>query len=107
MEIKKLKDFFRGWIIGNFEPSLFKTKDFEVGIIVHKKGEKWPVHYHKLAIEYNVLIFGKMKINGVDISAGDIFIIEKNEISDSQFIEDCTILCLKVPSVIGDKYEVL
>lgn len=33
-EIKKfdLESMFKGWFIGNFEPSLFKTNDVEVGI---------------------------------------------------------------------------
>ena len=32
MIVGKLSDTHRGWVIGDFEPSLLKTKDFEVGI---------------------------------------------------------------------------
>jgi hypothetical protein len=47
MIVSDIKDMFRGWFIGNFEPAIFKSKDFEVGILFHSKGEKWPKHYHK------------------------------------------------------------
>lgn len=106
MKKYKVKDFTRGWLIGDFEPCIMRTKDFEVGILLHKKGEDWPKHYHKIADEHNVLISGKMEINGTHFEAGDIFTIEKGEVSKPTFHEDCMILVIKVPSVIGDKYEV-
>ena len=39
MIVGKLSDTTRGWVIGDFEPSLLKTKDFEVGILTHLKDE--------------------------------------------------------------------
>ena len=42
---------WRGWFIGDFEPSVLKTKDFEVGVLVHPKGEKWPAHFHPVCTE--------------------------------------------------------
>jgi len=42
-----LKNMFRGWFVGNFEPSIYKTDQFEVGVLFHSKGEKWPNHFHK------------------------------------------------------------
>ena len=106
MIVDDIKKMFRGWFIGNFEPAIFKTDQFEVGILFHPKGEKWPKHYHKEAIEINVIISGKMMINGKLLSSGNIFLIEKNEIAEPDFLEDCTIVCVKTPSVPGDKYEV-
>lgn len=106
MIIKRIEDFTRGWLIGDFEPSLIRTKDFEVGILTHKKDEVWPKHYHKLADEYNVLVKGKMNVNGVELNTGDVFVIEKNEVAEPKFLEDCTVLVIKIPSVMGDKYEV-
>lgn len=106
MIIKKIEDFYRGWLVGDFEPSLIRTKDIEFGILTHKKDEVWPKHVHMLADEYNVLIEGRMTVNGQDINKGDIFIIEKGEPAEPKFLEDCKVLVIKVPSVIGDKYEV-
>lgn len=94
----------RGWIVGDFEPSILRTKAFEVGILSHKKGEMWEEHHHKIATEYNVLIAGKMTLNNTMISEGDIFIIYPNESAVPEFIEDCVVVCMKVPSIIGDKY---
>ena len=96
----------RGWFIGNFDPSILKTDLFEVGLLTHKKGEIWPRHYHIIATEYNLLISGSMTICGRTIEPGTIFVLEPNEVADPIFHEDCRVLCVKVPSVKADKYEV-
>ena len=106
MKIHKLNSMVRGWFIGDFEPSILRTKDFEVGILDHKKGEAWPVHYHKEAVEYNVLLEGKMMVRDKIISAGDIFIFDAYEVADPVFLEDCKVVCIKCPSLPNDKYEV-
>ncbi len=98
---------FRGWFIGNFEPSALKTDQFEVGVLTHKKGEHWPEHYHKKAIEINLLVEGHMIIQEQELKSGDIFTMLPQEIADPIFLEDCTVVVIKVPSVPGDKYEVL
>lgn len=107
MKRHKLEDFWRGWIIGNFEPSLLKTEAFEVGVLTHKKGEVWPKHYHKVGTEFNVLLEGKMIIQGQEINKHDVFVFEPNEVADPEFLEDCVVVCIKTPSLPGDKYEVL
>ena len=106
MKVGKLSNHNRGWIIGDFENSLVRTKDFEVCVRVHPKGEVWPAHTHKIATEYNVLISGSMSMCGVELESGDTFIVEPNEIADPIFHEDCTIVCVKTPSVPTDKYIV-
>lgn len=104
MKVGKLSDTYRGWVIGDFDPSLLRTKEFEVGILKHPKGEKWPAHYHKIATEYNVLISGSMRLCDVELNEGDTFILEPYEIADPTFHTDCTIVCIKVPSNTNDKY---
>lgn len=107
MNITNIKDYVRGWFIGNFNPSVLKTDQFEVGLLTHKKGEHWAEHYHKIATEYNVLVEGSMSVNGIHIRKGDVFVIQPNESSCPVFHEDCIVLCVKNPSIIGDKYEVV
>ena len=107
MKKHNLSDFWRGWFIGNFEPSLLKTDQFEVSILKHAKGEQWAKHYHAIATEYNVLLKGSMKINGELMIEGDVFVIEPGEAAEPEFLEDCTLVCVKTPSLPGDKYEVL
>ena len=106
MELYNLEDFWRGWFIGDFEPSVLRTKDFEVGSVIHKKGEHWPAHFHRESDEYNLLVSGEMIICGHKISSGAVFVIRKNEVANPEFLEDCKVVVIKVPSVIGDKYEV-
>lgn len=105
MQTYKITDFKRGWFIGNFDPSIVKTEQFEVGLLTHKQGEHWPKHYHAIATEYNLLVSGSMIIKETTIEPGTIFILEPNEIADPVFLEDCTVMCIKMPSVPGDKYE--
>lgn len=102
-----IQDFWRGWFIGNFEPSVLKTDQFEVGVLHHAKGEIWPAHYHQVGTEYNVLLEGKMFVGNQTINKGDVFIFEPGEVAAPEFLEDCTVLCIKTPSIPGDKYEVL
>ena len=106
MNVSKISDYVRGWFIGNFEPSILKTKYFEVGLLTHKKGEYWAPHYHKESIEYNVLISGRMLVQEKELNSGDVFVFQKGEIADPIFIEDCTLVVVKVPSIPSDKFEV-
>lgn len=106
MEIKRIENMKGGWFIGNFDPSVFRTPDFEVGYKLHTKGEQWPVHYHQKATEITYLIRGKMKIQNKVLTSGDIFTIFPGEIADPVFLEDCEVIIVKMPSVIGDKHIV-
>lgn len=106
MKISNLNEMTRGWFIGNFEPTAFATEDFEVGVLTHNKGEEWPAHYHKETFEINVLLSGKMMVQGKVINPNEIFIFNPYEVSDPVFLEDCKVLCVKTKSVPGDKYEV-
>ncbi len=96
----------KGWFIGDFEPSVIRTADFEVGVLERPAGLERPKHYHKEAIEISVLIEGSAKINGEEITVGDIFILDKNEVVDAEFHEPSRLVVVKLPSVMGDKYLV-
>lgn len=104
MEINRIENMKGGWFVGDFEPSVFKTDLFEVCYKFHEKGEKWDTHYHKIGTEINYLVKGKMIIQDKELNEGDIFILKPYEISNPEFIEDCTVLIIKTPSVAGDKY---
>ena len=106
MDIIKMKTMLGGWFIGNFEPSAYKTDQFEVCYKHHYKGEKWDSHYHKESTEINYLVNGKMIIQNKELNTGDIFILKPYEIADPVFIEDCTVLIVKTPSVPKDKYMI-
>lgn len=106
MKIYKETSMHRGWFIGNFEPSVLKTPEFEIGVLRHKKDEYWQAHYHKESVEYNYLIEGSMIIQGQQLEPGDIFVLDKYEVADPIFVTDCTVVVVKTPSNPKDKYMV-
>mgnify|MGYP001585026630 FL=1 len=93
--------------MGDFVPSVCQTPLFEVAIKQHKQDEQWDRHYQKVATEYNVLIKGLMEIEldekSLSIWPGDIFIFEPGEVAKPHFLTNCTVVCVKVPSIPGDK----
>jgi quercetin dioxygenase-like cupin family protein len=106
MKLHKLKDMFRGWVVGNFEPSLYKTDDVEVAVKNYKAGDKEEKHYHKIATEITIISDGKVLMNGTLYSSGDIITIEPGEATDFQALEDTITTVVKIPCVKDDKYIV-
>jgi quercetin dioxygenase-like cupin family protein len=104
MTVSKLKDFTKGWIIGDFEPSLYKSKDTEVGVRLYAAGDVEKPHFHKVATEFTVIVSGKFKLNDNIYSEGDIITIEPDEISYFSCLESGKTVVVKIPSVPGDKY---
>lgn len=108
MKLFKLARMQGGWYAGNFAPTAFHSHEFEAGLKQHKQGEEWPRHYHERATEINLLVRGFMIIHGDEkstpITPGDIFVIEKREKAKPEFLSDCTIHVIKVPSIPGDKF---
>lgn len=106
MEIHRIESFKAGWFLGFFEPSLLKTRNFEAGWRLHVKDEIWPAHLHKISDEFNFLISGTMTIQDTALNKGDVFVIRKGEIANPQFLTNCEVFTIKVPSCPGDKYEI-
>ena len=107
MKIDKLEKMFKGWFIGNFEPTLLRTNDVEVAVKSYKKGDYEAKHYHKLATEFTVIISGRVKMNGVEYGKGDIIVMEPNEATDFECLEDGTQnVVVKIPGANNDKYLV-
>lgn len=101
----KLKDYTKGWIVGNFEPSLFKTDVLEIAIKKYKSGEKETKHFHKIATEYTIVIFGTIKMLNTFYYEGDVVVVQPNVNNEFECIDDATLLVVKTPSITGDKYE--
>ena len=90
--------------VDEFKPSFFKSSLYEIEILKYKLGEKHIFYYHKISSEINLLLKGKMKINGCNIYTTQIFIYEPKQIICREFLEDCEILCIKIPSINDDNY---
>ena len=106
MKSYKIEDYFRGWFVGNFEPTILKTNDVEVAYKSYKKGEFEPKHYHKIATELTMVTKGIVKINGKEYYKGDIIVMEPGDISDFSVIEDAENVVVKIPGANNDKYGV-
>lgn len=104
MKVAKLEDMVKGWFVGNFDPTLIKTNDVEVAVKEYKKGDYEEKHYHKIATEITVIVSGKVKMNGIEYSKGDIIVIEPNEATDFEALEDTVNTVVKFPGANDDKY---
>lgn len=107
MRIAKLQDMVKGWFIGNFEPSLYRTIDVEVAVKTYKAGDSEGRHYHKIATEFSVVISGRVRMNGIEYGPGEIVVMEPGESTDFECLEDGTVnVVVKLPGACGDKYVV-
>ena len=105
MKVFNLDSMKRGWFVGNFEPSVYKTEEFEVAVKRYKKGEHEKSHYHKIATEITAIISGKVRMNGKNYKNGEIIVINPGEYTDFEFLEDGTItVVVKIPGANDDKY---
>jgi quercetin dioxygenase-like cupin family protein len=106
MKKDNLNDFTKGWVIGNFEPNVHQTNNFEVAVKNYKAGDYEEKHYHKIATEWTIISKGKVEMNGIEYSEGDVITIEPGEATDFKVLEDTTTTVIKIPCVTGDKYLV-
>jgi len=104
MKIANLSDMIKGWFVGNFEPTVLKTNDVEVAVKRYKKGEYEERHFHKIATEITVIVEGKVKMNDKIYKKDDIVIIEPNEDTDFEVLEDTVTVVVKYPGANNDKY---
>ena len=106
MKKTKLSGMKGGWFIGNFQPSVYKTSEFEVAVKYYNAGDVEDIHYHKIATEFTVVLSGKVIINDEIISSGTIVELEPGETSAFRVIQDAVTVVVKLPSVLGDKYKI-
>jgi|ERR1019366_183448 quercetin dioxygenase-like cupin family protein len=107
MKIAHIKDFTNGWFIGDFEPSLLKTPQFEVAHHFYPTGFIGTPHTHKIATEYNYIVNGRISVDGNILKTGDIFIYEPGDIADVKFLDDTNLIIVKTPSIPNDKYNII
>ena len=105
MKIARLEDMCKGWFIGNFEPSLYKTNDVEVAVKVYKAGDYGAAHYHKIGTEFTAVISGRVRMGNTEYQAGDIIMIEPGEITDFTALTDVVNVVVKLPGANHVKYN--
>ncbi len=106
MRTANIKDFTKGWILGDFSPSFFRNPFFELGHHCHKAGEPTTPHVHKVTTELNYIVRGELIASGKTLKAGDMWTYEANEVSDVTFLTDVELIVIRWPSIPSDKYIV-
>ena len=104
MRTAKLKDMVRGWFVGNFEPTLYRTNDVEVGVKEYVAGDFEEAHYHKIATEITVVLSGKIKMCDKVLNVGDIIILEPGDVTSFEALTDAVLTVVKLPGANNDKY---
>lgn len=99
----RIENFFRGWIIGNFTPTLFQSEEVEVGVKFFNAGDIEGMHYQKKATEISVLMTGACRIGSLEMLPGDIAVIPPMESADFISHVESTLVVIKFPSEPNDK----
>jgi len=100
------QDFVRGWVVGAFKNPILQTEKFEVCIKRFKAGETEKLHYHKLTTEITIVISGVVKMCGQRLISNDIIVLEPNEITSFECVEDAVTCAIRNGSFPHDKYEI-
>lgn len=98
-----LNEFTKGWLVGDFLPAIIQSKDIEVGVKYYKSGDKESRHVHNFVDEYTIILSGKVKMNEVEYSSGEIVYVEKGTSTDFLCVDDSITLVIKTPSIPADK----
>lgn len=103
MIINNLDDFHKGWFVGNFNPSLFSNDNFEVSVKYFKAGDLEPSHKQLVATEITVVVSGKIRMRDLILNEGQMVTIPPGEFADFEALTECSLVCLKYPSIPNDK----
>lgn len=106
MQKARLEDFHGGWFLGNFIPSMLTTGDFEIGLKRFSRGDREPLHYQQMAVEFTLVVSGRISMGGIEVGPNEILRIDPGERADFLALEDCVVVAVKAPSIPNDKFEV-
>ena len=100
----KLSDMQGGWIVGNFDPTVIRSPDFEVAVKNYPAGAIESAHHHKVAEEVTLIASGKARMCGRVFEAGDIIHLAPGESTGFEALAPTITVVVKRPSVPNDKY---
>jgi anti-sigma factor ChrR (cupin superfamily) len=106
VRIDRLEDMKRGWFVGNFEPTAYRTDEVEVAVKHYDAGDAEERHVHRVATELTAVIQGTVQMDGHELGAGDVITLDPGEPSDFLALTDAVVVAVKLPAVPGDKYLV-
>jgi quercetin dioxygenase-like cupin family protein len=94
----------KGWFVGDFEPSAYKTAACEVAVKKYIAGDSEPKHFHKVADEVTLILSGRVIMNNSEYISGQIIVIKAGEATDFFAIEDSITVVVKTHSCVNDKF---
>lgn len=105
MKTGHLNDMVKGWFVGNFEPTFYKTNECEVAVKSYKKGDQEGKHYHKIATEITVVVKGRVRMFDQIFHEGDMVVVEPGDTTAFEALDDTVNVVVKIPGANSDKYE--
>lgn len=106
MKKYNLSDMKNGWFVGDFVPTIYKTKDVEVAIKSYQANDREDAHYHKIATEITVITKGRVIMFGQEFKESDVIVVEPGDATDFLALTNAQTVVVKLPGVLGDKYLV-
>jgi quercetin dioxygenase-like cupin family protein len=103
MKKYRIEEFTKGWVLGDFEPTIYKTSLIEVGMKSFLPDDTEPSHFQNIATEITIVASGTIEMNGVIFSEGDIIVIEPGEVANFKSLSPSKLFCIKYPSIPLDK----
>ena len=106
MYSNKLSNMTRGWFVGDFEPSIYRTNDAESAVRVLEKGYCEQAHFHRAAVKVIVVLSGKLYMFGKEWNEDDIVVFEPGDVSSIKALQDSKIIVMMLPGIKNDKVYV-
>ena len=104
MKVGRLDDMVRGWFVGDFEPTLYRTEDVEIAVKHYAAGDEEARHHHKIATEITAVVSGRVRMDGRELGPGEIVTLAPGESSDFAALTDATVVAVKLPGAKDDKF---
>ena len=102
----RLHDMVGGWFVGDFSPSLLRSKECEVAVKSYAAGDRESAHRHLVATEVTLILDGRAVMCGREFGPGDIVVLDPGEATAFEALTELRTVVVKLPSVAGDKYPV-
>jgi len=99
-----IQDMHGGWFVGDFLPTMYKTRQCEVAYKEYEAGFVDQKHHHRKATELTLIVKGKAKFNENIIETGEGVVIFPGESVEFTALEETATVVVKVPGATNDKY---
>jgi quercetin dioxygenase-like cupin family protein len=100
----ELNTMIKGWFVGDFEPSAFRTNTCEVAVKRYAAGDFEAAHFHKIATEITLIVSGEVQMMDRTWKAGDIIVLNPGEVTAFKALTDTVNVVVKLPGANNDKY---